>query len=96
MTKYLGAEKNLYFFNLFIFINLFILFIYFWLRWVFVVPHRLSLVAASRGYSSLQCAGLSMQWLLLLRSTGSRHTGFSNCGTQAQLLWLAGSRAQAQ
>ena len=36
---------------------------------------RLSLVAASGGYSSLQCAGFSLWWLLLLRSTGSKHTG---------------------
>ena len=31
----------------------FIYFIYFWLHWVFVAVHGLSLVAASRGYSSL-------------------------------------------
>ena len=31
--------------------------------------------------SLLQCTGFSLQWLLLLRSTGSRHAGFSNCGT---------------
>ena len=30
----------------------FYLFIYLWLRWVFVVAHRLSLVVASGGYSS--------------------------------------------
>ena len=40
--------------------------------------------------------GFSLRWLLLLRSTGSRCAGFSSCGTQAQQLWLAGSRAQAQ
>ena len=34
--------------------------------------------------------------LLLLRSTGSRRAGFSSCGSWAQQLWLAGSRAQAQ
>ena len=33
------------------------LFIYFWLRWVFVAALRLSLVVASRGYSLLRCAG---------------------------------------
>ena len=44
----------------------------------------LSLVAASRGYSSLWCAGFSLLWPLLLRSTGSRRVGFSSCGTQAQ------------
>ena len=43
-----------------------------------------SLVAASWGYSSLQCAGFSLWWLLLSRSTGSRHAGFSSCGTWAQ------------
>ena len=39
------------------------------------LPHRLSLAAASGGYSLLQCAGLSLWWLLSLQSTGSRHTG---------------------
>ena len=58
--------------------------IYFWRRWVFVSAHGLSLVAESGGYSSLQCAGFSLQWLLLLWSTGSRCAGFSSCGTQAQ------------
>ena len=37
----------------------------------------LSLAAASRGYSSLGWVGFSLQWLLLLWSTGSRHVGFS-------------------
>ena len=64
----------------------FYLCIYFWLRWVSVAAHQLSLVASSRGYSSLQCMGFSLQWLLLLWSTGSRHAGFSSCGTWAQLL----------
>ena len=32
----------------------------------------LSLVAASGGHSSTRCAGLSLSWPLLLRSTGSR------------------------
>ena len=40
--------------------------------------------------SSLQCAGFSLQWLLLLRSTGSRRTGFSICCTPAQQLWRTG------
>ena len=34
--------------------------------------------------------------LVAEHSTGSRHTGCSSCGTRAQQLWLAGSRAQAQ
>ena len=35
----------------------------------------LSLVAASRDHSSSRCAGLSLSWRLLLRSTGSRRAG---------------------
>ena len=53
----------------------------------------LSLVAVSGGYSSLRCVGFSLQWLLLLQSTGSRHTGsvvvahgLSSCGARALLL----------
>ena len=47
-------------------------FIHLWLHWVFIAVRGLSLVAASGGYSSLQCMGFSLQWLLLLWSTGSR------------------------
>ena len=39
-----------------------------------------SLGAVSVGYSSLQ--RFSLQWLLLLQGTGSRHSGFSSCGTE--------------
>ena len=59
-------------------------FFFFWLRWVFVAARGLSLVAESRGYSSLRCAGFSLWWLLLFWSTGSRRVGFSSCGMQAQ------------
>ena len=73
------------FFNLILFLFYkFILFIYFWLHWVFVAAHGLSLVVASGGYSSLRCARLSFQWLPLLQSMGSRHVGFSSCGPRAQ------------
>ena len=74
------------FFYLFIFLKV-ILFIYlfiYWLRWVFVAARRLSLVAVSRGYCSLWCAGFSLQWLLLLWSTGSRCAAFSSCSTRTQ------------
>ena len=60
------------------------LFIYFWLCWVFVAARGLSLVGASGGYSSLWCTGFSLQWLLLLRSTGSGRLGFSSCGSWTQ------------
>ena len=64
--------------------NLFILFIYFWLCWVFIAAHRRSLAAASRSYSSLRCTGFSLHCLLLLQSMGYRHAGFSSCGVWAQ------------
>ena len=65
----------------------FYLFIYlfiYWLCWVFVAARGLSLVAASRGYSSSQCVGFSLWWHLLLQSMGSRRVGFLSCNTQAQ------------
>ena len=88
-----AISRSFFFFFLILFIYLFI---YFWLRWVFVAAHGLSPVAARGGYSSLRCVGFSLWWFLLLRSMGSRCTGFSSCGTQAQQLWLAVSRVQAQ
>ena len=63
-------------------INL-VLFIYFWLCWVFVAARGLSLVATSGVCSVLRCVGFSLQWLLLLWSTGSRHVGFSSCRSRA-------------
>ena len=54
-----------------------------------------ALAATSRGYSSLRCSNFSLQWLLLLQSTGSRHVGFSNRSSQALECSLSsyGSRA---
>ena len=66
----------------FIYFYLFIFKFYFWLCWVFIAVHRLSLVAASGGCSSLPCVGFSLWWLLLLWSTGSR--------AWAQQLWRRG------
>ena len=77
------------------FFFLFSLFVYLWLCWVFVAAHGLSLVAASRGYSSLWCVGFSLQWLLLLQSTGSRHAGFSSCGSRALERRLSSCGARA-
>ena len=53
----------------------FLIFIYLWLCWVFVSVRGLSLVVASGGHSSSQCAGLPLTRTLLLRSTGSRRAG---------------------
>ena len=68
---------------------------YFWLHWVFVAVRGLSLVAVSGGYSSLWCTGFSLRWLLLQRSTGSRHVGFSSCGTRALERRLSSCGTQA-
>ena len=67
----------------------FILFYFiFRLCWVFLAARGLSLVAASRGYSSLWCTGFSLWWLLLLRHTGPRASvvvacRLSSCGLRA-------------
>ena len=45
---------------------------------------------SQQGYSSLWCAGFSLRWLLLLQSTGSKHTGFSSCGTRASVVVALG------
>ena len=67
--------------------------IFFFLLYLFIVSGCVGssllhagfpLVAVSGSYSSLWCAGFSLRWLLLLRSRGSRLTGFSSCGTRAQ------------
>ena len=56
-----------------------ILFIYFWMSWVFVATLELCQAAESWGYSlvteALRRVGLSLRWLLLLWSTGSRVGG---------------------
>ena len=46
--------------------------IYFWLCWVFVAAHRLSLVVANGDYSLIAVRGLFIVVILLLWNTGSR------------------------
>ena len=98
----LHHQGSPFFFKIILFI-----YFYFWLHWVFVAARGLSLVVVSRGNSSLPCSGFSLRWLLLW-STGSRRVGFSSCGpgalehrlsscgARALVVWLAGSRVQAQ
>ena len=52
-----------------------------------------SLVAASGGYVVMR--GLLLRCLPLLWSTGSRHAGFSSCGSQALKCGLSSCGAQA-
>ena len=51
------------------------LFIYFWLRWVFVSVRGPSPAAESGGHSPPQCTGPPPSWPLSLQSTGSRRAG---------------------
>ena len=81
-----------YFFSIFFFNK----FIYFWLCWVFIDVRELPLFVVSGGYSSLWCMGLSLWWLLLLQSMGSRHMGFSSCGFRALERRLSCCGAQVQ
>ena len=53
----------------------FFCFLFFWLCWVFVAACRLSLVVASRGYSSLRCVAYCR--------------GFSCCGARALGAWAS-------
>ena len=46
--------------------------IYYWLQWVFVTVHRLSLVEASGGFSSCCGRAFSLWRLLVLQSTSSK------------------------
>ena len=69
----------------FIIIYLFYLFIFGCVGSSLLHVRGLSLVAVSR-VSSLRCTGFSLWCLLLLRSMGSRHAGFSSCGVWASVV----------
>ena len=70
-----SVQINYFFFVFgFFFYKFIYLFIYLWLRWVFI---------AVCSFLQLQHASFSLWWLLLLWSMGSRHTGFSSCGSWA-------------
>ena len=45
---------------------------FFWLRWVFIALHRISLLAVNGDYFSLWWVDFSLQWLLSLWNMGSR------------------------
>ena len=73
-------------------------FVYFGLHQVFIAAGRLSLVAASKGYSSSQCVSFSLRGLLLFQGVGSRASAqqlrvldskqhrLNSCGARAQSL----------
>ena len=72
----------LHFFSFFFF-KLFTCYLFLAVLWVFIALFGLSLVGVRGGYSSLQCTGFSLWWLLLLQSTGSKACGL-------QQLWPMG------
>ena len=84
-------------------INLCAYFNFFWLCWVFIAVCRLSLVAASRGYSSLRCMGFSCSGFSCggAQALGTRASvvaahGLSSCGSRALEHRLASCGTQAQ
>ena len=87
---------------IYFFINLLSIYFYFWLHWVFIAACRLSLVAASGGYSLLWCVGFSLWWLLFCGAwaLGTRASvvvalGLSSCSSQALECRLSSCGTQA-
>ena len=74
----------------------FYLFTMYWLCWVFVAAQAFSLVAESEGLCLAVAVGFSLQWLLLLRSAGSRAPGLQWFVMRAQQLWFLRPGAQAR
>ena len=66
----------------------FCLFSQIWLRWVSAAWHWLCLVLLSG--ATLFCGGLLTVEASSLRSTGSRHVGFSSGSRRVQQLWYMG------
>ena len=58
---------------------------YFGLHWVLVAACKLSLVAASRGYSPVAVCRLLIAVASLVTDHRPQGTGFSSCSLQAQL-----------
>ena len=76
---------------LFIFIHLFKN-IYFWLCWVFITMHRLSLAAESRKCTIGVVCGILLPWLLWEVSVA---LGFSSCPSQSPECRLSSCGTQA-
>ena len=64
--------------------------IYFWLHWVFVTLHGLSLAAASRGYSIADVGFSLPRPLFAAQSTSTWPAGFYSCSTWSQALQHTG------
>ena len=73
---------SFFFYYYYYYLILFI-FVFIWLHWVSIAACQLSLVAERGGYSSMQCLGFLLRWLLLLLSVGSRARVLSSCSSWA-------------
>ena len=62
---------------------IFIYITYLWWQWVSVAVRGLSLVAVSGSDCLVVVCRLLIAGLLVLQSVGSRHVGFSSCGSCA-------------
>ena len=82
-------NHNSFFFLRFFFLNLFILFIYFWLHWVFVAVHGLLIAVACL----IAEHGLQVHRLQQLWHTGSVVVacGLWSAGSAVVVHWLSGS-----
>ena len=60
------------------------LFIYFWLHWVFIATHGLSLIVESKSYPLVVVHGLLIAVASFVGIIDFRCTGFSSCSTWAQ------------
>ena len=69
--------------NLYMYTCIYNFSIYFWLCWVFTAAWFFS-SCSERGLLSSGGAGFSLRRLHLVRTMGSRDTGFSSWGTRAQ------------
>ena len=74
LSQELPAKSN-FVLLLLLFSSIFFFFLNFWLHWVFIAGLRLSLVAASGDYPSLQCASFSLRWLLSCVAWVLGHSG---------------------
>ena len=93
-SRFCESIRQCFFLSFFFKINLFI--------YLFLAAFGLrccawaSLVVVSGGYSLLQCASFSLQWLLLLGTQALSARASVVVAHGFQQLWLTGSRAQAQ
>ena len=68
----------------------------FWLRWVFAAARGLFFTCGERGLLFVAVRRPLVGWPLLLWRTGSRHAGFSSCGSWAPERRLSSCGARAQ